>query len=50
MEPDHRSSQPVGTQTTKAKRVRANKPAPPANFVLPKPVRIPPPPNNRNSQ
>jgi len=29
---------------------RRNKPAPPANFVLPKPVKIPPPPNHRNSQ
>ena len=29
---------------------RRNKPAPPANFVLPRPVRIPSPPNQKNSR
>lgn len=29
---------------------RRNKPAPPANFVLPRPVRIPSPPNHRSPQ
>lgn len=33
-----------------AKLDKANKPKPPARLVLPKPVRVPPPPNQGNSR
>lgn len=36
--------------TAEAKLDKANKPKAPANLVLPKPVRVPPPPGQGNSR
>lgn len=51
MNPSQNSTRPAGTfRTTDAKLDKANKPKAPTNLVLPKPVRIPPPPGNGNSR